>query len=1414
MQKISRKQLSLVAVACALVACMVFATYVIAFENIAPTKLSFTPSYRAMTISWDTYQSQLSTATSLYAIYRADDATGANPVRIGVVGGDKTSFTDNFLTPGRSYAYAVVNGQGSDGLDTIKESTLTWSAVQTVPLIGGKDAAGNTQTSPHVGAIATSAARNQKGCNKCHVIHDSAASASNLLKTKQSATEPNASIALCESCHMSDTAVEKPNMQSAISQTSGHTIKNAQNKTGILECSTCHGVHQDSKSAKGALLPTTIKKFGTLKSDITVDPTAQNAQCVSCHDNDNTWYTATNTSAYPSTSSPATLTASADTGMNSYPATGTYPGETVANSTAMNGHANISASGDYDKGDCRYCHSSHANGARDQLLTGRGELRAMKATGGVVSDEEKTNGAYASFCLSCHNSSNKGTPWAAAEDVASYVSLPAGSTEASRTAFLKSNAGHKITTTTAELPAGSSLPCYACHNPHGSSTNAMNFNDELGTNLKNNDDFCYTCHVTSDGYVCEDGNAGVTVKLADAKRQTVYGIKRDGSDNSKLKLSDNEGHQKGSSVSCSTCHGNQHNPNNYSNTCGANGLPCTQCHATPSGEYPTASAYANMTYQSATTTGTAAYRWTVTHTAHMMPAWKSYATNDTTQSGVYCSGCHGWVTPTIESTSLAGRDTGATLRNAFKGTAVAQSDYLSTTTETTGGLCLSCHAAGNSVSAPTSGTSNSLNALTPTDYSSCYHNYSVPISRKAKANGIESKYTKTFNANCTKCHNNAEPIADPVNNEGSLELNAHYKDKARLLANFGIRADISKPVGHDDILTTTCDNCHGTGKANVAHGGKRSGRCFEGCHSPEQIYNISEHKSLSWYTTCQTCHSATRKQSNHPVAAETCSTTGCHKNMGIHVRANEGKCFSGCHSPGDILNQTKSDGTLAHKSTMTAFKTCRTCHLNGGSSAWTRGMNTRGMCFGCHARKGNIAGNAGKNYVRKDWYGVATMNKAEGAWTSHIDSRDTSKSYVQKQFTNTSGTVIGTQNYDEEGIFDDMYHTTSGTSYEAGDGKGGATDLAAKNALISGMETSGHQPDRFKSTWNAIASLKPHVKNNMASIRCSECHNTHATSKGTMGGHTDWVLTKKALPGKTNGVQATTYTDTSGASQTTTVYTDNTMPTAAIASDGTRLITLNDFWSRNELATPVKNAIVKYYTAYYQTDAGGAMSATDAATAAETQYNQMDYDGITAAQIATVTGTSETTGLAGQWSKTVDIFCYRCHDEKSMANKAHQGTTTWFNEYSHKSASLACVNCHLPEVHGGKLEGLLSDRGAYDSDNDGIADANDSSSTSTPSGMTAPYSSSADTHKTLSKNQEFRWTAYQHGGNVFNSVNTTPKVLGANQPATMLFSIDQTQLSGSSWSYGGCSTDKSCHVNGINTRYFGEHSGGNWLNWK
>lgn len=553
-----KKVYILIIVAVALAASLVLTTYVLAFQNIPLTKVTFTPSYRAMTLSWNSYESTGTTSTTIYAVYRADDTTGKNAHRIAILDSTTKIYKDIYLIPGASYSYAVVCGQGVNGVDSVDTSTLAWSALQTVPLVGVTDLLGNVQPSPHVGADTTGAARNQKGCNKCHVSHDAAASTKYLIATDQSAAEPNASIALCESCHLSNSASEKSVMQTALTQTSGHTIKNAQNTSGILECSTCHGVHQDSKGAKGALLPSTIKKFGTLTSDISVDTSAKNAQCVACHDDKKTWYTATHTDEYPSLSSPLKLSGqSSSTGFNGFPLKGTFPGETVANSLTKNAHATIAASGTYDQGDCRYCHSSHAYGALGQLNTDRGELRAMKATDGVVSDQEKTSGAYASFCLSCHNSSNSGTPWASAKDVSSSFMVLPGSTDASRTAFINSNAGHRVISESGDLPAGSALPCYACHNPHGSSTNELNLSDELGINLKDDNDLCFTCHVSSDGNVCEDGNAGTVVPIANAQRQTVYGIMRT---TGKLQLTTIDGHQSASTTKCVDCHGSAHNP--------------------------------------------------------------------------------------------------------------------------------------------------------------------------------------------------------------------------------------------------------------------------------------------------------------------------------------------------------------------------------------------------------------------------------------------------------------------------------------------------------------------------------------------------------------------------------------------------------------------------------------------------------------------------------------------------------------------------------------------------------------------------------------------------------------------------------------------------------------------------------------
>ena len=181
----------------------------------------------------------------------------------------------------------------------------------------------------------------------------------------------------------------------------------------------------------------------------------------------------------------------------------------------------------------------------------------MKTIGGIVPDQEKTSGAYASFCLSCHNSSNSGTPWASAKDISSDFMVLPGSTDASRTAFINSNAGHRIQSDLGDLPVGSALPCYACHNSHGSATNDFNFSDELGVNLKDDNNLRYTCHVSSDGYVCEDGNAGTVIPVASAQKQTVYGIART---SGKLQLTNLEGHQSGSTQKCADCHGSAHNP--------------------------------------------------------------------------------------------------------------------------------------------------------------------------------------------------------------------------------------------------------------------------------------------------------------------------------------------------------------------------------------------------------------------------------------------------------------------------------------------------------------------------------------------------------------------------------------------------------------------------------------------------------------------------------------------------------------------------------------------------------------------------------------------------------------------------------------------------------------------------------------
>lgn len=1212
-----------------------------AFNNVATTRLSFTKGYRSITLNWTDVSSEAGTGT-LYAVFRAKDASGTSANLIATLDTTKHSYTDVSLTPGTGYSYAVIYGQGSDGLTTIDTSTLSWSAVQQVSLIGGRDSEGMARISPHRGN-AYNATDEKSACSGCHDVHDAAASASNLIITKQSSDELNARISICLECHSSTTSSEKNFVSNSLTQTSGHTIKNASNTNGLMECTTCHGVHQSSAGAKGALVSSVFKKFGTLTNNLgPFDATSSNVQCVACHDDNNTWYTAAGKSNYPSTSNPTVVTG--DIEMNGYPSSGAYPGKTIAENETKNGHAKIASDGTYGQGDCRYCHSAHANGATDQIRSERGELRAMRATNGTISEEEYTSGDYASYCLSCHNGQNDGTAWAQAADIKSIVALPAGSTDASRTAFLASGAGHKITSAAADIPAGSALPCYTCHNPHGSSSNPFNLSDALGKNLTTDREVCFTCHTTSDGYVIDKTNGGYITLPNNAAE--VVGLSRTGSDDingtataNKLKLPDvTEAHAKAGDMPCSGCHKGVHAPDEAGGTGDADGKSCLQCHN--ANEFPEALKYEFIKGDSSEAEG-----WLTGYNPHLIPFFSqsmgesffpeqilapatqalrfsdvtdvtmkkesdtltmeplstrekyqvaTYAAgtgSDVSQNvGPYCAGCHAWHTAEVTGNNNAGQDlpgsvepepgknTGATLRLNYNSTTTAMTDFVHDhNNPKIGGLCLSCHneyLGDSSVGAPSSGPINALNKLDSESFDNCYHNYTIELTRKTAAGGKEYDVTKTFYANCAKCHNDADAISDPYTNRNTLDLKVHYVPGRRLLARIGIVADISNPA----VGSTTEE----------------------------------------------------------------------------------------------------------------------TNRLN---------YNNRGMCWGCHSRQGEIAGNAGKQYSGKDWYGQETMNSSPDA-TLQAQGWTQINGLAVHQFKNSSGTVIGSQTMNNEATFDDMYIMANQTNgYPSGDGEGSTADASAKSALASGREPSGHQPDVDRSEWIDAAGnprkLKAYLVSNtrIQSIKCSSCHNTHATDAGTMGTHNEWPTTKKKLVGATGGM-----TGDAG-----TIYPDYVTPAAAIAADDSRLITLNDFHSRKSLVAGVKSAIV----AWLQTSAGGSYSAAEA----ENVYNKMDYDGISEADVA-ATGNAT---LASEWGKSVDIFCFRCHDESGLDGKAHNPGAG-----SHRTKALACVECHIPTVHGGKVEGLTGDR-------DAIPGVDGRASGAVASGHTA-----------MQEHQIFKWVNYSH----------------------------------------------------------------------
>ena len=112
------------------------------------------------------------------------------------------------------------------------------------------------------------------------------------------------------------------------------------------------------------------------------------------------------------------------------------------------------------------------------------------------------------------------------------------------------------------LPVGAPLPCYECHNPHGTTRgNDSLISDVLGGSLTTTGGpdavrrFCLTCHTTSGG---EGWNSVEATYTAVTASETVVGIPRTGGVLALRELQALDGHAEGDLTSCYGCHGDDY----------------------------------------------------------------------------------------------------------------------------------------------------------------------------------------------------------------------------------------------------------------------------------------------------------------------------------------------------------------------------------------------------------------------------------------------------------------------------------------------------------------------------------------------------------------------------------------------------------------------------------------------------------------------------------------------------------------------------------------------------------------------------------------------------------------------------------------------------------------------------------------
>jgi predicted CXXCH cytochrome family protein len=959
-------------------------------------------------------------------------------------------------------------------------------------------------------------------CSVCHDPHE-AYTARYLFTSIAGAT---GELGVCYSCHGgtggADTDVWGLSVDAtnAFSLASGHAVENTSNLSAAdltNVCSSCHTPHMDPADRRSL--------FASKVNSVTITA-ADNTWCYACHNDAQAWYTTNKYgSPYPPLSNPTR-------DATGYPIFGTFPGPTTYNNATRNAHDDIPASSGATTrvaGDCLYCHMSHrSNSAYDSLVA--------TFQPSTASSYDRVNGDFAAACFVCHDGSWETT---GAANIKRYVTFNGAQDTV--------NSGHRVKSSGGTLPQYSPLPCYECHNPHGSSRgNGHLISDALGASLDTTSApgvrrFCFTCHTSSDNKVWDSTSTAYVAVDPAAK---VVGLLRSGGTSGAggthnyLWLEVVSGHASGDTQSCYVCHGstygaastsnNVHNPSPGLST---GGSACYSCHSV----YMSPMEDASGTIVGATrgdfyhhvmggnVTGTVVYQ----EGDYAPGATGAYPVSST--RGVFCVSCH------VDHDKFNSKKA-ANLRSSSGGSFVATAtDY--TPGVAGGGLCIGCHmnplpknATGNVHSDGTTWTV----AVFDIDFEVSSHQYEV---------------TSTFNdgsiytANCTKCHGGE----DPKIYQTGAEFGVHWSSSRRLLSALG-------STQTDPLRSVFCYRCHArvgdfTGAKTVA------GRDIYGLKGEtvaaanEYVWQafkgasvVSSHPVDS-KVICENCHSPHAVSAAYPVAdpkatdyqalwstktdkASFC--LGCHdgdppvyNNVTAYVPATVTITLTGADKSGHAdTSHWAENGSIS----AAEIVACGECHDNHGSTLpkllgeFTGGVtatntingaglggNDNSVCFACHTGASALAASPSKTAsgypTDGTWPGKTTYTTAYNG-SAHTGSIHTAVGMVWPGTSYPYGDCKNCHDVHGTASTYDELRTTdaSGTyDYDQADFSfcfncHGADGPSADNIKQYFPTSVGGSATQTSNTRFGHKTLSPGNLPAGSAMPCYDCHNPHGSS--------------------------------------------------------------------------------------------------------------------------------------------------------------------------------------------------------------------------------------------------------------------------------------------------------------------------------